>query len=84
MFYFCFSEEGNYLALDLGGTNFRVLLVSLKGQKVDIKSKMYLISKALMVGPGEQVRVSSYWVRRGGGGGGHCKSNQFVHSHVRF
>jgi len=43
------------LALDLGGTNFRVLLISLKGSAVDMKNKIYPISEELMLGTGTQV-----------------------------
>lgn len=47
------TETGDYLALDLGGTNFRVLLITLKGSKVDMKNKIYPISQELMTGKGE-------------------------------
>lgn len=36
----CFAENGNFLALDLGGTNFRVLLINLNGQEVTMESKI--------------------------------------------
>jgi len=49
------KESGDYLALDLGGTNFRVLLISLKGSTVDMKNKIYPISEELMLGSGTQV-----------------------------
>lgn len=47
------TETGDYLALDLGGTNFRVLLITLKGSKVEMKNKIYPISQELMIGKGE-------------------------------
>lgn len=50
-----YAECGDYLALDLGGTNFRVLLISLKGTSVEMKNKIYPISEELMIGPGTQV-----------------------------
>lgn len=50
------SEEGDFLALDLGGTNFRVLLINLKGQEVKMESKIYLIPQHIMLGTGVQVR----------------------------
>ena len=50
-----FSEKGKYLALDLGGTNFRVLMVELNGRDVDIQSKTYLIPQRIMLGTGTQV-----------------------------
>lgn len=49
------TEKGNFLALDLGGTNFRVLLVKLNGHDVDIQSKTYLIPQRVMLGTGTQV-----------------------------
>ncbi|XP_045456429.1 hexokinase HKDC1-like [Melitaea cinxia] len=50
------TEEGVFLALDLGGTNFRVLLLELRGgQLVKEDVKQYHISDALRVGPGEDL-----------------------------
>lgn len=47
------KERGNFLALDLGGTNFRVLFIQLKGREDFIqKSKIYAIPNSLMVGRG--------------------------------
>lgn len=47
------EEIGRYMALDLGGTNFRVLLVTLKAHhEADIQSKTYAISQEIMTGPG--------------------------------
>lgn len=48
-------EKGNFLALDLGGTNFRVLLITLDGQNFDMKSKIYAIPQTLMLGTGTQL-----------------------------
>lgn len=47
------SEEGSFLALDLGGTNFRVILVELKGGNV-VKEEfqLYHISDDLRLGCG--------------------------------
>jgi len=55
--YFCvyFEETGDYLALDLGGTNFRVLLITLKGSTVEMKNKIYPIAEEIMLGTGTQV-----------------------------
>merc|ERR1711971_81264 len=39
-------------ALDLEGTNFRVLLISLNGQDVKMESKIYLIPQHIMTGTG--------------------------------
>lgn len=49
------TERGKFLALDLGGTNFRVLLVVLDGPLVDIESKTYLIPQQVMLGTGAQL-----------------------------
>ncbi|XP_076240205.1 hexokinase A isoform X2 [Calliopsis andreniformis] len=49
------TEKGNFLALDLGGTNFRVLLITLDGQNFDMKSKIYAIPQSLMLGTGVQL-----------------------------
>ncbi|XP_076174991.1 hexokinase A isoform X2 [Ptiloglossa arizonensis] len=49
------TEKGNFLALDLGGTNFRVLLITLEGQNFDMKSKIYAIPQSLMLGTGTQL-----------------------------
>ncbi|KAK2163269.1 hypothetical protein NP493_1471g00019 [Ridgeia piscesae] len=46
------SERGHFLALDLGGTNFRVLLITLKGIDVEMKNKIFPISQELMHGEG--------------------------------
>ncbi|XP_034479844.1 hexokinase type 2 [Drosophila innubila] len=50
------NEMGKYLALDLGGTNFRVLLVTLKGHHDDtVQSQIYAVPKDLMIGPGVEL-----------------------------
>lgn len=49
------TEKGNFLALDLGGTNFRVLLITLEGMSFDMKSKIYAIPQSLMLGTGTQL-----------------------------
>ncbi|XP_015191016.1 PREDICTED: hexokinase-1-like [Polistes dominula] len=47
------TEAGRFLALDLGGTNFRILLVELnKGTIVREEVKNYHIGSELRVGPG--------------------------------
>lgn len=50
------TERGKFLALDLGGTNFRVLLIHLKGeQDYEFQSKIYAIPQLIMVGSGEEL-----------------------------
>jgi hypothetical protein len=53
------SEKGDFLALDLGGTNFRVLLVRVRNGKrrgVEMHNKIYSIPQEVMHGTGEEVR----------------------------
>ncbi|XP_078499335.1 hexokinase-1 isoform X2 [Lissotriton helveticus] len=52
------SENGDFLALDLGGTNFRVLLVKIRSGKrrmVEMHNKIYAIPTDIMVGTGEEL-----------------------------
>lgn len=48
-------EKGKFLALDLGGTNFRVLCVELDGEHCEMNSKIFAIPQHIMVGTGEQL-----------------------------
>lgn len=55
-----FAEVGDFLSLDLGGTNFRVMLVKVgegeEGQwKVKTKHQMYSIPEDAMTGTAEMV-----------------------------
>ncbi|KAI6185493.1 Phosphotransferase [Aphelenchoides besseyi] len=47
------SERGDFLALDLGGTNFRVLLIRLEASKSDISSRIFRVPDHVMKGTGE-------------------------------
>uniref|UniRef100_A0A8C6VUA7 Hexokinase-2 n=1 Tax=Nothobranchius furzeri TaxID=105023 RepID=A0A8C6VUA7_NOTFU len=52
------TENGDFLALDLGGSSFRVLLVRLrsgKRHKVDMHQKIYTIPQETMQGTGEEL-----------------------------
>ncbi|XP_053257454.1 hexokinase-2 isoform X5 [Podarcis raffonei] len=52
------TEEGNFLALDLGGTNFRVLRVKVAdngSKKVEMENQIYAIPEDLMRGSGVQL-----------------------------
>lgn len=54
-----FKEQGEFLALDLGGSNFRVLLVKVRGngeQKVEMENQIYDIPEDIMRGSGTEVR----------------------------
>lgn len=51
-------EKGKFLALDLGGTNFRVLLVKIRsGRKRSVRmyNKIFAIPLEIMQGTGEEV-----------------------------
>lgn len=48
------SERGKFLALDLGGTNFRVLIIHLNGEnEFKMQSKIYAVPQSIMLGKGE-------------------------------
>ncbi|KAJ8263452.1 hypothetical protein COCON_G00159090 [Conger conger] len=52
------TEHGDFLALDLGGTNFRVLLVRVRSGKqksVEMHNKIYAIPQDIMHGTGEEL-----------------------------
>lgn len=49
------TEQGDYLALDLGGTNFRVILIRLIGKESEMISKIFRIPETLMHGTGTEV-----------------------------
>lgn len=49
------KETGKFLALDLGGTNFRVLLIELNAGDVHMESKIFAIPTPIMTGTGEQL-----------------------------
>nr|XP_012618107.1 hexokinase-1 isoform X1 [Microcebus murinus] len=52
------TEHGDFLALDLGGTNFRVLLVKIRSGKkktVEMHNKIYAIPVEIMQGTGEEL-----------------------------
>ncbi|XP_061907577.1 hexokinase-2 [Entelurus aequoreus] len=52
------SEQGDFLALDLGGSTFRVLLVTVMAngeQKVDMENQIYAIPEYLMRGSGSEL-----------------------------
>lgn len=49
------TERGKFLSLDLGGTNFRVLLIELSENHFEMKSKIFAIRQDIMLGSGEQL-----------------------------
>uniref|UniRef100_A0A158Q6C7 Phosphotransferase n=1 Tax=Dracunculus medinensis TaxID=318479 RepID=A0A158Q6C7_DRAME len=46
------KEKGNFLALDLGGTNFRVLLITIDGRESTMVGKIYRVPDHIMKGTG--------------------------------
>lgn len=61
------TEVGDFLALDLGGTNFRVMLVKVgedeeRSWKVETKNQMYSIPEDAMTGTAEMVNDSSIYI----------------------
>ncbi|NWX63895.1 HXK3 protein, partial [Promerops cafer] len=49
------TERGDFLALDLGGTNFRVLVVHVTEEGISMASEIYVIPVQLMQGTGEEL-----------------------------
>uniref|UniRef100_A0A671YHQ0 hexokinase n=1 Tax=Sparus aurata TaxID=8175 RepID=A0A671YHQ0_SPAAU len=49
------TEHGKYLALDLGGTNFRAMMVNFKRQNARLYHKIYTIPLEIMQGTGEEL-----------------------------
>ncbi|XP_055451755.1 hexokinase-3 isoform X3 [Psammomys obesus] len=49
------TERGDFLALDLGGTNFRVLLVRVAEGSVQITNQVYSIPECVAQGSGQQL-----------------------------
>ncbi|VDM58706.1 unnamed protein product [Angiostrongylus costaricensis] len=47
------TERGQFLSLDLGGTNFRVLLIRLSGKEAEMTGKIFRIPESVMCGTGE-------------------------------
>lgn len=50
-------SDGDYLALDLGGTNFRVLLCEMRNGQCQSKSRNYNIPKEKLTGTAEGVCI---------------------------
>lgn len=49
------TEHGSFLALDLGGTNFRVLLIEIDGKSSNMTSKIFRVPDNIMKGTGKAV-----------------------------
>lgn len=49
------AENGEYLGLDLGGTNFRVVRARFTDGTAETTTKYYNLSKELLTGPVEGV-----------------------------
>jgi len=48
-------EVGKFLALDLGGTNFRVLLMDINAGGCEMDSQIFAVPNEIMVGPGSDL-----------------------------
>ncbi|XP_043209946.1 hexokinase type 2-like isoform X3 [Amphibalanus amphitrite] len=48
-------ERGRFLALDLGGTNFRVLLIELNDGNFKMESKIFAVPQSIMQGAGHEL-----------------------------
>ncbi|CAO2608222.1 Hexokinase HKDC1, partial [Lemmus lemmus] len=55
--FFSATEKGKFLALDLGGTNFRVLLVKIRSGRKSVRmyNKIFAIPLEIMQGTGEEL-----------------------------
>ena len=53
--HFADPDEGRFLALDLGGTNFRVILVEVENGQFHMDNETYSLSQELMHGPGHEL-----------------------------
>jgi len=49
--YWYVSENGTYLGMDLGGTNFRIVRVDMKDGAAQTNTKYYELAKPLLTGP---------------------------------
>ena len=50
------AEMGQILALDLGGTNFRILSINLNiNSKIELRSKIFVVPQSIMMGEGKHV-----------------------------
>ena len=71
------TEQGDFVVLELGatGASLRVLWVTLtgiEGQKVEPRSREFVIPQEVMLGPGQQVstqRIVRAWQGRRGSSG---------------
>lgn len=53
--HFAEPDEGKFLALDLGGTNFRVILVELLTDNFHMENEVYSLTQKLTTGPGSDL-----------------------------
>ncbi|KIH66276.1 Hexokinase [Ancylostoma duodenale] len=49
------EEGGDFLALDLGGTHFRILLIKLNGREAEMTGKIYHVPENIMHGTAENL-----------------------------
>lgn len=61
--HFIFTEKGDFIALDLGGSNFRILRVKVtqdKKQPVQMESQVYETPDDIIHGSGSQVNTPPF------------------------
>ena len=51
------TENGTYLGMDLGGTNFRIVRVNMKNGVATTDTKYYELKKELLSGPSDGVKI---------------------------
>ncbi|XP_052242802.1 hexokinase type 2-like isoform X3 [Dreissena polymorpha] len=51
------TENGTYLGMDLGGTNFRLVRVDLRDGEATTATRYYSLGKGLLVGPSSEVET---------------------------
>ena len=51
------TENGTYLGMDLGGTNFRIVRVHMKNGVATTDTKYYELKKELLSGPSDGVKL---------------------------
>ena len=59
MIFATMSENGVFLAIDVGGTNFRILIVRIQDKKTKIDEFKEQIPQELLQGTGDNVSIAS-------------------------
>ena len=71
------KEINDILALDLGGSNFRVLLIKLReNEPPKILNKVFIVSESIMKGSGDKVHIIHYHINT------HFNLTKFISSRI--